>query len=685
MSRDLSRLFRPASIAVFGGGAWGMNVVRRCLDMGFDGPVWPVHPSRDEVHGLPCYRTVEDLPAPPDAAFIAVNRRLTVEIVQRLAAQGAGGAVCFASGFAEAEGETGDGTALQRALVAAAGEMPVLGPNCYGLINYLDGALLWPDVHGGTRVERGVAVLTQSSNMLINITMQARGLPLAYCIAAGNQAQTGLADMARGLLADDRVTAIGLHIEGVGDIRAFEGLVAAAREAGKPVAALKVGRSEAARAATVSHTASVAGSDAASRAFLARLGIPALESLPAFLEALKLLHVIGPLPGRDIASMSCSGGEASLIADAAEGRALRFRKLTAEERARVKETLGPIVTVANPLDYHTFIWADTEAMTRTYAAMMSAGFDLTFLVLDFPRLDRASDRDWETAVEAIIAAKRQTSARTAVISTLGEAMPEHRVAQFAAEGIAGLAGLDEGLAAAEAAAEIGAAWQRPVPPPLLAAPALSGAPALLDERLAKLSLAAHGVPVPKGRYAATAAEAAAAADALGGPVALKALGIAHKTEHGAVRLNLTGDAAVRDAASTMAAPEGYLVEAMVTGGVAELLVGVVRDPAYGFQLTLGAGGVLTELMQDAASLLIPAPPEAVRQALESLRIWPLLQGYRGKPAGNVVAAVSAVMTVQAFVEAEAARLSELDINPLIITSEGALAADALITMIPRED
>ena len=151
---------------------------------------------------------------------------------------GAGGAICFASGFAEAEDDRAAGTDLQAALIEAAGEMPVIGPNCYGLINYLDGALLWPDQHGGARTDSGVAVLTQSSNLLINLTMQRRGLPLAYALTAGNQAQIGLAEMAMAVMEDPRVTAIGLHIEGVGDIRAFEAMAARARVLKKPVVAI---------------------------------------------------------------------------------------------------------------------------------------------------------------------------------------------------------------------------------------------------------------------------------------------------------------------------------------------------------------------------------------------------------------------------------------------------------------
>ena len=188
---------------------------------------------------------------------------------------GAGGAVCFASGFAEVE----DGADLNTALLLAAGEMPILGPNCYGMINNCDGALLWPDQHGCLPVARGVAILTQSSNIAINLTMQSRALPISYVITCGNQAQTTQAEIALGLLEDQRVTAIGLHIEGFGDIAAWQTLARVAKAKNIALIALKVGKSTQAQSATISHTASLAGSDAGAAALLDRLGIARVDDL----------------------------------------------------------------------------------------------------------------------------------------------------------------------------------------------------------------------------------------------------------------------------------------------------------------------------------------------------------------------------------------------------------------------
>ena len=295
----LERLLRPRSIAVFGG-VQAAAVVKQSLKMGFAGDIWPVHPTKDEVAGVKAYRSVAELPGAPDAAFVGVNRFLTLDMSASSAARGAGGAICFAAGFLEAGSDDADGERLQRELIEAAGDMPIIGPNCYGLINYADGALLWPDQHGGMRLApdtRGVGIITQSSNIACNLTMQKRGLPVAFLMTAGNQAQTGLSEMALGLVEDERVSALGLHIEGFDSVAGFERLAARARELKKPIVAMKVGRSEQARAATISHTASLAGSDAASDAFLKRLGIARVDTIPSFLEALKLLHARRPAAG----------------------------------------------------------------------------------------------------------------------------------------------------------------------------------------------------------------------------------------------------------------------------------------------------------------------------------------------------------------------------------------------------
>ncbi|SCW61781.1 acetyl-CoA synthetase [Rhizobium mongolense subsp. loessense] len=677
--RSLDRLLRPQTIAVFGGRE-AHRVIEQCDRMGFGGDVWPVHPKLEEVHGRRCYRSILELPAVPDAAFVGVNRMLTLEIVRDLAARGAGGAVCYASGFSEAAGELADGADLQGRLLEAAGDMPILGPNCYGLINALDGALLWPDQHGMQRVDRGVAILTQSSNIALNLTMQTRGLPIAYLVTVGNQAQTSLSNVAYALLEDPRVTAVGLHVEGFGSLPALQELARRARELKKPVVALKVGKSEQAKRATVSHTASLSGSDAVADAVLGRLGIGRVGSLPELLETLKLLHVAGPLTGNAISSMSCSGGEASLMADAAVGRAVEFRALRPGQLAPLRLALGEMVTLSNPLDYHTFAWGDLARQTQAFTAMFKGGYALNLVVLDFPRTDRCDATDWTTTVDAIVAASASTGGLAGVVATLPENMPEDRAVSLMTRGVVPFCGIFETLAATEIASRIGREWSVPPGPRLLDVPQVEGEIETLDEANAKAALSTFGVPVPAGFVANSPQEAMERSDALGYPVALKGLAIEHKTEAGAVALNLKDATAVFDAAISMNGTKAFLVEKMVEHSVAELIIGAARDPVFGLTLTVGSGGILVELLEDSAILSLPTTRTAITETISRLRIGKLINGYRGRPKGDLEAVVFAVAAAADYVVKNAACLEELDINPLMVLPEnkGVVAVDALI-------
>ncbi|KMW57319.1 putative Acetyl-CoA synthetase (ADP-forming) [Candidatus Rhodobacter oscarellae] len=672
MTRDLSRLLRPKSIAVIGGGLVGRYVLENCRKLGFAGEIWHVHPTKGD------FADIADLPAAPDAVFVGVNRIATIPIVAALSTMGAGGVVCYASGFAEAAQELGDGGDMQAQLLEAAGEMPLIGPNCYGFLNYLDGAGIWPDQQGGQPAECGVAILTQSSNIAINLTMQKRGLPMAYLVTAGNQAQLGLADLGSALLADDRVTALGMHIEGVGDIRAFEALAEQARKLGKPIVALKAGRSEQARAATISHTASLAGSAAGAQALLRRLGIAEVASLSEMLEALKLLHVHGPLASNKIGSMSCSGGEASLMADRAEGRAVIYPTLLETQKAALRDALGPKVALANPLDYHTYIWADADAMGAAYSAMMlGSELALGCVVADFPRADRCSEADWDPVVAGVVAAMEASGKPMAIVASLPETLPEHRAEELIAKGVAPLNGMDEALAAIEAAAFLGRTGA--VPAPILL-PQVPGETRVLTEAEGKAALRAYGGDVPNAERA-QGSGLAEAATRVGFPLVLKGEGIAHKTEAGAVALNLNSAAEVTARAAKMPT-DSFLLEEMITGGVAELLIGVTLDEAHGYLLTLAAGGTLTEILKDSASLLLPATDEEITAALQSLKIAPMLAGYRGAAAANMAAILDSVRAVQDYVTAHQGQVAEIEINPLICTPTRAVVADALIRRAP---
>lgn len=681
----LRRLLKPRHIAV-AGGRLAAVIIRESERIGYAGPIWPIHPDKAEISGHKAYAHVEDLPEAPDAVFIGAPREPTVDIVGALSRRGAGAAVCYAAGFAEIGGE---GAALQQRLVEQANGMPLVGPNCYGVLNLLDGCVLWPDTHGAERCERGVAIITQSGNIALNVTMQRRGLPVAYVIAVGNKAIGDHGDYIEALLADDRVTAIGLHIEGVGDAALFSKAAIAALEKGVPLVVLKTGRSRIGAEMAMSHTSSLAGPDGLYDALFQRYGVARVGDVPAFVETLKLMHMFGGLPGRRISSMSCSGGEAALIADIAEDRGLDFAPIPEANAARLQTLLTEKVHVANPLDYHTYIWGDAAANEAVFGEMLASGYDLNLLVLDQPRTDRGlvPDGGFAAARAAIAAAAKKNAARAAVVASLPENMPEEDAKALMGLGVAPLQGIGDALTATAHAAAFGAARARRAGLVALKPPAALdiGKARVLSEHESKRLLARHGLEVPPSRLA-RAVEVASTAAALGFPVAVKIHSetVAHKSDVGGVKLGLRSRADVADAVDAMShLSDRFLVERMVERPVAELIVGVVRDAQFGPTLTVGAGGVMVELLQDATTMLLPVTAEEVRERLMGLRVARLLEGFRGKPKGDIRATVRAILAVADFAQRNADRLVELDVNPLFVLPEGygAVAADALIRMV----
>ena len=380
-------------------------------------------------------------------------------------------------------------------------------------------------------------------------------------------------------------------------------------------------------------------------------------------------------------SLSCSGGEALLVADTAAGRDIDFRPFSAADEARIRPTVNPIVALTNPFDYHTFDWAKRERLETTFTEVLKSGFDLGFLVLDIPRLDRCDDREYRIASDAFIAAAKVAGARAGILATLNECMPDTHAAKLTSAGLVPFMGISETLTAIEKAAFIGRAAGGRFEP--LGAGAAPKDVVALTEWEAKLELQLFGLPLPSGRLVRQADEARKAFADLGGPVVVKACSrdLLHKTEAGAVRLNLrTADDVAAAVMSMAKLAKAFIVEEMVTDGIAELIVGVKRDPQVGLVLVVGSGGVLVELIGDARTLLFPVSPADAERALLSLKAAKLMQGFRGRPKGDVAAAVAAILAVARYAEANATTLAELDINPLIVRPEGkgAAAVDALI-------
>lgn len=682
---SLRRLLQPANLAVVGGNL-AAEVIRQCQRIGFQGQIWPVNPHRKQMEGRTCYPNVGALPQSPDATFIAVSREKTVEVVAALAEGGAGGAVCHASGFAEVGDE---GVVLQDRLVAAMGVMALVGPNCYGLLNYLDGAALWPDQHGGCRVEKGVAIITQSGNIGLSLTMQQRSLALGYLISVGNQAGVAMHEYLDVLIEDERVAAIGLHIEGLTDIAAFSRAAIKALARGVPIVALKSGTSRLGSQLALSHTSSLVGVDKLYDALFERVGVLRVQTLPQFVEALKFLSVIGPLAGNKMASISCSGGEATLIADLAEAYDLPMPSLVERQRQGLHEVLGDKVTLGNPLDYHTYIWNDEEAQYRCFSAMLLGNQDITLKVLDYPRADRCDDVTWTNTARAFSRAVADRRAPAAIVSTLPENLPPDVRKMLLEQGVVPMQGLEECLIAVRGAARIcDRQKQHRAIQPLVFSPQNEGQVINLDEVRSKQLIGHFGIPSPRSMIC-PAAEAVEAAREIGFPVAVKLLSdsIFHKSDVGGVHLNLRSPEAVQQAIEKMSdISERFLIEAMAPSPVLELILGLTRDPQFGLVLVVGAGGVLAELLKDYVTLLFPVSRQDVEMALASLKFAPLITGYRGQPPADRAAIIEAVLSLARLAEAYAEDIVEVDINPVFAlpAGQGVLAVDATISLISED-
>ena len=671
----LSRLFSPKSVAVVGGGVWCRSVIEQLIKIGYKGTIFPVHPFKEEILGIKSFKDLEDIPAIIDATFIGVNRNITIEVVKQLNSLNAGGAVCFASGFLEAEGDKQGSGELQKSLIEAAADMPILGPNCYGFINYLDHAALWPDQHGGTTVDKGVAILTQSSNIAINITMQTRGLPISYIMSVGNQASLGFSEIGMYLLSDPRVTALGLHIEGIGDLKAFEELTTKARKLGKPIVALKVGKSAEARRAAQSHTASLAGDAQSAKSLFKRLGIAEVDRLEVLIDTLKIFHSYGPLSSKNVRSLSCSGGEASLVSDLAQAYGIQFPKLEKENISELRSVLGEMVALSNPLDYHTYIWGDIDAMASTFIAMMRQHNGITIIIVDFPRDDNCDPSAWNCVITAAKMAKKSENKPLALVSTLSENIPEHVSFELLESNIITLHGLDTALAAVS----VSSINQTVVNPKPIFLSNPTGKSILVDEYDAKKSLKKYGLKLPETEKCLQS-DAHLVSDQIGYPVVIKALGSAHKSELGEVFLNLENQKSVKEALRKIS-KKHVIVEKMIGDAVVELLVGIVHDPAHGMLLTVGAGGVLTEILSDTSSILLPSSKSEVLDCFNQLKISKIAKGYRGALGVDINQIIDAIMKIQDFVLDNRDKLFEIEINPLIVTTSEVIVADALIRKV----
>ena len=695
----LDALLKPRSVAVVGAsdrGNVGGRITRNMLACGFQGPVWPVNPKYRTVAGVRCWPDIAALPETPDCVVLAVPYANVFEPLEAAAARGVPSAVVVADGFADHNTKAGRARQARLQHLAAGRGMAINGPNCMGIVGlHHPLATAFTNLPKGL-VKGGVSVVSQSGG-LINATMELginRGLGFNYLISGGNEAVATSADYIS-WLADDPDTCVIVNIvEGVRDGRAYRDALARAA-AKKPVVVLKLGCTDAGRAAAVAHTGSLAGPDAAFDAVFRESGIARVETIDAMIETANLFSK-AKVPGGDrVFILSVSGGAAVLAGDLARKAGLRLPPPAPATSDALGKILGISRRFANPMDV-------------VGAPRLVAGDNLT-------RCLRVLDRDPAIdAIALVLVVQRETSASHRVLHQQFHALaptmktPVVMVSEMTwhpakAPGPGGppvAATLDDGLLALRQLIDHGTHLRRaPSPPPRprrsLPPPAFdvpSGRP--LTEPESTAILEDIGLPFAPWELAKTAAAAARAARRMGFPVAVKAVvgGLAHKTEAGAVGLGIGSAAGVRracaeiDAAVARAAPdssiEGYMIQEMVTGGV-EMIVGTVFDPQFGPLLMAGSGGTLAEIAADTALALAPVDTRQARAMIRGLKADRLLRGTRGAPTADRAALVDVMVRLSRFAWAHGQEITEIDLNPVMVLpkGQGVRIVDALI--VPR--
>lgn len=699
VGQGLDALFMPRSIAVIGASQAPTKIGGRPLHLlqkfGFPGAIYPVNRTGGDVQGLPAYASLDDLPAVPDLAVIAVPAAAVLEAVEACAARGVRAAVVLSAGFSEM-GE--DGARLQGKIgdVARRAAMRVVGPNCLGTIGIAERSIATFSIvlDEALPVSGRIGIVSQSGNLgsfAMKMAME-RGVGISRFITTGNECDVDLADGIAWMARDPETHVILCCMETCRDAPRFVEALKLAREAGKPVIALKIGHSLAGSRAAASHTGALAGSDAVFDAVLRNAGAIRVSSIEQLMNVGHAADIVGKerLPrGNRVALMAASGGFGVMLADAASVMGLALPSL-AEATQKTITGLLPYASAQNPVDTTAEISARPELLSGVLNGVLSdENCDVAILHMSSSLFVERLASVYLNALENI---RRMHPDKLLVLSCRGPAGTLKRIQDM---GFPTVDGIDAVCSTVASLVRMGTQKAEIAADPLPAAPIALDAEAFGNEFKAKAALAAAGVPVLEERIAADVDAAVAAARDIGFPVAIKILSsdIAHKTEVGGVVLGLENEEALSIACAEMltrvrvnapaARLDGILVAQMAGEGV-ELIVGAKRDPIFGPVVLVGVGGIFAEILQDVSLQIAPVSKQQALAMLQSLKAFALLDGARGRPQADIASAVDVIVAVSRFAALHAETVSEIDINPLLVRvlGQGAVALDALL--IPAE-
>lgn len=708
---DLSALLQPRTIAVIGASTQPDKVggmpVRLLSELGYAGRIVPVHATASEVQGLAAVPSLDALDAPADLAIVAVPVGASLDAMRQLARNGTRAAVCFTSGFAETGG---NGIALQAELAALAQAhgITLLGPNCLGAMNLRERvfATFSPIPLSGLPPVGDVGLVSQSGAFGAYAFALAReaALGLSHWVTTGNEAGLHVADVIEWLARDDATRVILAYLEGCRDGARLRRALAAARAAGKPVVVTKVGTTEAGARSAQSHTASLAGEDAVYQAVFDEYGVFRADTLDDFF---RLGYVLsrGRRPTRwqpsakepgnavtPVALVTVSGGVGIMMADQAEALDLPLPPMPEAAAAALRSAI-PFASTANPIDVTGQVVAQPQVLLDAIAAAAQSpdyGSVVAFLAggVGAPRI-------WPGLQDTVDALHRSGNAAPLLFSGLVDDDKRRWLEARGALVFREPAHAVQAVAVLARAAAQAAAAQAPIPAAAsagsLPVPDVPPGTTALSEFESMQWLAACGIPTAPHGLARDADEAARIADTIGYPVAIKLCSpdILHKSDVGGVVLNVADARAARAAFAQVQAAaashgtparfDGALVAGMVRGW-GELMVGVRRDPVFGLVALAGIGGTAVEIFRQTAFGLAPLSRARARTMLRASRAEALLSGHRGHPAIDAEAVAEVLVRVSQAAAALGPRLDTLEINPLIVTARGVVAADAVVTL-----
>lgn len=679
---DLRRLFEPSSIAVVGASPsnpWSLGLVENLSGVRFGGEVAAVNPRYESVAGVPCFPSLKEIPHPVDAVLIGVRAANVPAVVAEAAEAGIGAAVVLSGGFAEAGPE---GRRLQDELTRIASEagIALVGPNCQGTINLVDGNALYLDRIPEPLPVGSTALISQSGTILTALLNNSRGIRFSHAVSSGNEAGLNAGAMMDHLLDDPRVTTIAAFLETIRDVDTFLGACDKAARLGKSIVVLKVGETEAAMAAAAAHTGALAVPHRLVAALMERHGVLLVKTLEEMLEVIAAVSCARGT-GRRLAAITFSGGLGELIQDRIDPLDLTLPRL-ADPTVRTLEELG-FHSPGNPLD----AWGALDYQ-RSYGPALEAlvadpSVDALVACVEAPPIMPTSNREvFEFAVNEVVRVASGTEKQMAVLNTMSGGLDPAVSRRLEALGVIPLSGVEQGLRSLAAAAapasapvEVGA---RPAgeaePAGPTPGPGYSGLRALGQ-------IASSGVPIVETVEASGADEAAAAAERIGFPVVVKTADpeILHKTEAGGVFPNLTTAEQVRRAAAAVAG-EGdgpVLVQAQAAGGV-ELILGLQTHPDLGTFVMVGLGGIWTEILDDVALAPVPLREGDAERMLGRLRFGRLLDGVRGERPVDRAALTGAIEALADWGARFGDGLESVDLNPVFASPDGVSAVDAVV-------